>query len=159
MSPPVLADLNQDGSEDVVAAMFNSVVIAFNGLTLQPLWNFSFPGSETFRWDCIVKHLRIWSPRKWTSRRQSLYQFSTVFIQNIHSSYIISHVQMIQCIPEYLCKNFLLFRCICSTTKCPLSLFSPYVCLSARNNTKGVEWVSLKFDTGEFYKKIVTFIS
>ncbi|PNF15662.1 hypothetical protein B7P43_G15594 [Cryptotermes secundus] len=48
MSPPVLADLNQDGSEDVVAAMFNSVVIAFNGLTLQPLWNVSFPGSETF---------------------------------------------------------------------------------------------------------------
>jgi hypothetical protein len=48
MSPPVLADLNKDGSEDIVAAMFNSAVIAFNGLTLQPLWNFSFPGSETF---------------------------------------------------------------------------------------------------------------
>jgi hypothetical protein len=49
MSPPVLADLNQDGSEDIVAAMFNSMVIAFNGLTFQPLWNFSFPGSETSR--------------------------------------------------------------------------------------------------------------
>jgi hypothetical protein len=49
MSPPVLADLNHDGSEDIVAAMFNSVVVAFNGLTFQQLWNFSFPGSETTR--------------------------------------------------------------------------------------------------------------
>ncbi|XP_021931466.1 uncharacterized protein LOC110835503 isoform X3 [Zootermopsis nevadensis] len=47
MSPPVMADVNQDGSEDIVAAMFNSIVIAFNGLTFQQLWNFSFPGSET----------------------------------------------------------------------------------------------------------------
>ncbi|XP_069677500.1 uncharacterized protein [Periplaneta americana] len=47
MSPPVLVDINQDGSEDIVAAMFNSMVVAFNGLTFEPLWNFSFPGSET----------------------------------------------------------------------------------------------------------------
>lgn len=47
MSPPVLADLNEDGLEDIVAAMFNSMVVAFSGLTFQPLWNFSFPESET----------------------------------------------------------------------------------------------------------------
>lgn len=49
MSPPVLADLNEDGLEDIVAAMYNSMVVAFSGLTFQPLWNFSFPGSETSR--------------------------------------------------------------------------------------------------------------
>lgn len=148
MSPPVLADLNQDGSEDVVAAMFNSVVIAFNGLTLQPLWNVSFPGSETFRWDCIVKHLRIWSSRKWTSRRQSLYQFSTVFIQHIHSSFLISYIFKWYSVFLNICARILSFLGNLQHHKAPIKF--------AWNNTKGIEWVSLKFDIGEFYKKIVT---
>ncbi|XP_063236356.1 uncharacterized protein LOC134538795 [Bacillus rossius redtenbacheri] len=48
VSPPVLADLNGDGSEDIVVAAFNSSVLAFDGLTFAPLWNFSFPMSESF---------------------------------------------------------------------------------------------------------------
>ncbi|KAJ9594441.1 hypothetical protein L9F63_014126 [Diploptera punctata] len=48
MSPAVLVDIDQDGSEDIVAAMFNSVVIAFNGISFKPLWNYTMPGTETF---------------------------------------------------------------------------------------------------------------
>jgi hypothetical protein len=47
-------------------------------------------------------------------------------------SFLLFHIlriQIIECIPEYLCKDYLLFRCICSTTKHLLSLFSPHVCL------------------------------
>ncbi|XP_067007692.2 uncharacterized protein [Anabrus simplex] len=48
MSPPALADINQDGIEDIVVATFNSSVLAFDGHTFQLLWNFTFPNSETF---------------------------------------------------------------------------------------------------------------
>ncbi|PSN30859.1 hypothetical protein C0J52_21219 [Blattella germanica] len=48
MSPAVLVDINEDGSEDIVAAMFNSVIVAFNGLNFSQLWNFTFPNTETF---------------------------------------------------------------------------------------------------------------
>lgn len=44
--PPLLVDINSDGTEDVIVAMFNSTVIAFDGLTFKQIWNFTIPGSE-----------------------------------------------------------------------------------------------------------------
>lgn len=49
MTPPVLLDLNEDGAEDIVMSMFNSHVIAFDGKTLDQLWNFSVPSSESYK--------------------------------------------------------------------------------------------------------------
>lgn len=44
--PPVLADITSDGTEDIISAMLNSTVIAYNGLTFKQIWNYSIPGSE-----------------------------------------------------------------------------------------------------------------
>lgn len=49
MVPPVLADINKDGTVDIIMAMFNATVIAFHGETLETIWRYSFPGSETYR--------------------------------------------------------------------------------------------------------------
>lgn len=35
-----------DGIEDIVAAMFNSTIIVYNGLTFEPIWNYTVPNSE-----------------------------------------------------------------------------------------------------------------
>nr|CAD7262575.1 unnamed protein product [Timema shepardi] len=49
LSPAVLADINQDGSEDIIVATFNASVLAFDGLTFKLLWNYTFQQpSETF---------------------------------------------------------------------------------------------------------------
>lgn len=45
--PLVLSDLNDDGVEDIVAALFNSTVLAFDGKTFEMLWNHTFSESET----------------------------------------------------------------------------------------------------------------
>lgn len=50
MTPPVLIDINDDGTEDIVMAMFNSTVIAFDGHDFHQIWNYSFPLSETYRY-------------------------------------------------------------------------------------------------------------
>ncbi|XP_076752038.1 uncharacterized protein LOC143424099 [Xylocopa sonorina] len=44
--PPILVDVTLDGIEDIVAAMFNSTIIVYNGLTFEPIWNFTVPNSE-----------------------------------------------------------------------------------------------------------------
>lgn len=47
MVPPILADINNDGIEDIITALFNSTVYAFNGRTLDTIWKFVFPTSES----------------------------------------------------------------------------------------------------------------
>ncbi|XP_017798991.1 PREDICTED: uncharacterized protein LOC108579882 [Habropoda laboriosa] len=44
--PPILVDVTLDGIEDIVAAMFNSTIIVYDGLTFEPLWNYTVPNSE-----------------------------------------------------------------------------------------------------------------
>ena len=48
MTPPVLVDINRDGTEDIVFATFNSTIVALDGESYQMLWNFSYPMSETY---------------------------------------------------------------------------------------------------------------
>ena len=56
MVPPVLVDLTGDKTEDIVMAMFNSTVIAFNGFTYEQLWKWSSPGSETYSTPAIGRY-------------------------------------------------------------------------------------------------------
>ncbi|XP_035736895.1 uncharacterized protein LOC118448149 isoform X1 [Vespa mandarinia] len=44
--PPVLADVTMDGIADIVAFMFDSTIIAYDGLTFDPIWNYTVPNSE-----------------------------------------------------------------------------------------------------------------
>ncbi|XP_071442894.1 uncharacterized protein [Hetaerina americana] len=49
VAPPALADLNGDGTEDIVVATCNSSILAFDGRTLHPIWTQSLPShSESF---------------------------------------------------------------------------------------------------------------
>ena len=48
MVPPVITDINGDGTADIVMAMFNSTVVAFDGITFLQIWNHTFPSSETY---------------------------------------------------------------------------------------------------------------
>ena len=48
MNPPVLVDLNKDGTVDIAMSMYNTTVIAFDGETYNRLWEFVFPSSETY---------------------------------------------------------------------------------------------------------------
>jgi len=48
MVPPVITDVNGDKIDDIVMAMFNSSVVAFDGVTLKQIWNSTFPSSETY---------------------------------------------------------------------------------------------------------------
>jgi hypothetical protein len=45
--PAILTDINEDGSDDIIVASFNSTVYAFNGKTDQIIWKYTFPSSET----------------------------------------------------------------------------------------------------------------
>lgn len=48
MNPPVLVDLNKDGTVDIVMAMYNTTVVSFDGETHERLWDFVFPSSESY---------------------------------------------------------------------------------------------------------------
>ncbi|KAL5019654.1 hypothetical protein ScPMuIL_002546, partial [Solemya velum] len=48
MTPPVLIDMTGDGVDDIVIPMFNSTVVAFDGLTYKQLWNHTLPMSESY---------------------------------------------------------------------------------------------------------------
>jgi len=48
MVPPVITDVNGDKIDDIIMAMFNSTVIAFDGSSFQQIWNYTFPSSETY---------------------------------------------------------------------------------------------------------------
>lgn len=43
---PILVDINLDGTEDIVAAMFNSTIVAYDGKSFQQIWNYTIPNSE-----------------------------------------------------------------------------------------------------------------
>lgn len=43
--PSILIDITSDGIEDIVAAMFDSIM-AYNGSTFEPIWNYTVPNSE-----------------------------------------------------------------------------------------------------------------
>ena len=49
MTPPVLIDVNRDQVEDIIIPLYNSTLFAFDGRTFRPLWNRTFPSSETYR--------------------------------------------------------------------------------------------------------------
>ncbi|XP_043491723.1 uncharacterized protein LOC122517418 [Polistes fuscatus] len=44
--PLVLVDITLDGIADIVAPMFDSTIIAYDGLTFNPIWNYTVPNSE-----------------------------------------------------------------------------------------------------------------
>lgn len=48
MNPPVLVDLNKDGTVDITMSMYNTTIIAFDGESHKRLWDFVFPSSESY---------------------------------------------------------------------------------------------------------------
>lgn len=48
LSPSILVDITGDGFPDIVSAMFNTTIIAFDGKSKKQIWNFTVPNSETF---------------------------------------------------------------------------------------------------------------
>ena len=46
--PPVLVDINKDGTVDIAMAMFNTTFIAFDGESYKELWHHTFPQSESY---------------------------------------------------------------------------------------------------------------
>ena len=44
--PPLLIDINSDGTEDIIVAIFNSTIMAINGLTFKEIWSFTIADSE-----------------------------------------------------------------------------------------------------------------
>ena len=49
LTPTLLVDVTGDGTEDIIAAMFDSVVMAFDGISFKMLWNYTIPSSELHR--------------------------------------------------------------------------------------------------------------
>lgn len=47
LTQSILVDITGDGEDDIIVALYNSTVIAVDGLTLQQIWNHSVPNSET----------------------------------------------------------------------------------------------------------------
>lgn len=43
----VLVDITGDKQIDIIAAMYNSTIVALDGLTLQQIWNYTLPNLET----------------------------------------------------------------------------------------------------------------
>ena len=48
MNPPVLIDLTNDGTVDMVIAFFNSTVAAIDGESFKIIWSYSVPNSESY---------------------------------------------------------------------------------------------------------------
>ena len=48
MLPPILTDLNKDGTVDIAIAMFNTTFVAFDGESFDRLWEVIFPESESY---------------------------------------------------------------------------------------------------------------
>ncbi|XP_012277652.1 uncharacterized protein LOC105698194 isoform X1 [Orussus abietinus] len=44
--PPVLADITSDGTEDIVAAILNATIVAYDGRSFEQIWNYTVPNSE-----------------------------------------------------------------------------------------------------------------
>ena len=50
MIAPVLADLTNDGTPDILMSAFEGVIALYDGETLQQLWTKEFPGMESYRY-------------------------------------------------------------------------------------------------------------
>jgi len=48
MNPPVLIDLTNDGTVDMLIAFFNSTVAAIDGESFNTIWSYSVPNSESY---------------------------------------------------------------------------------------------------------------
>ena len=48
MNPPVLVDLNKDGTVDIVISYFNSTTVAVDGENFNRIWSYSVPNSESY---------------------------------------------------------------------------------------------------------------
>ena len=48
MVPPVIADVTGDHVDDIIMSMFNNTVVAFDGVTFEPIWTKRYEGSETY---------------------------------------------------------------------------------------------------------------
>ena len=48
MVPPVLVDVNKDGTNDILVSSFDGVVVLFDGLTHEQMWKFEFECYETY---------------------------------------------------------------------------------------------------------------
>ena len=48
MNPPVLIDINKDGTVDMVMSMFNSTVAAIDGNSLKFIWSYTVPNTESY---------------------------------------------------------------------------------------------------------------
>ncbi|XP_001604173.1 uncharacterized protein LOC100120537 isoform X1 [Nasonia vitripennis] len=44
--PPLIIDVNSDGTEDIIVAMTNATIMAIDGLTFKEIWNFTIANSE-----------------------------------------------------------------------------------------------------------------
>ncbi|XP_043280238.1 uncharacterized protein [Venturia canescens] len=44
--PPIFTDITSDGTEDIIIATVNATIMAFNGLTLEHIWNYTVANSE-----------------------------------------------------------------------------------------------------------------
>ncbi|XP_076658207.1 uncharacterized protein LOC143362167 isoform X2 [Halictus rubicundus] len=44
--PPILVDITLDGVEDIVTALSNSTIVVYNGLTFEPVWDYTIPNSK-----------------------------------------------------------------------------------------------------------------
>ncbi|EEZ99777.2 hypothetical protein TcasGA2_TC002556 [Tribolium castaneum] len=47
LTQSVLVDITGDNISDIVTAMYNSTVVAINGLTFEQIWNYTIPNSES----------------------------------------------------------------------------------------------------------------
>ncbi|XP_018568780.1 uncharacterized protein LOC108909041 [Anoplophora glabripennis] len=70
ITPSIIVDITGDKVPDIITAMYNSTVVAINGVTLQQIWNYTIPGpnSETsisptpgyFNYDNVTDFLVIY---------------------------------------------------------------------------------------------------
>ena len=50
MVPPLLIDMNGDGTRDILMTAYDGTFTMYNGETLSQLWTVQFPHYETYRY-------------------------------------------------------------------------------------------------------------
>lgn len=58
MVPPIIVDITGDHVDDIIMSMFNSSVIAFDGVTFEQIWSKNYEGSETYSTPAIGRFRR-----------------------------------------------------------------------------------------------------
>lgn len=62
LTPAVLADVNEDGLDDILVATLGGRVVAFDGLTFAQIWNTSFADSESYSTIALGHYNQDWVP-------------------------------------------------------------------------------------------------